>query len=192
MVYTGRLGLSDKGRHAPAFFEALTRLVKSVPEVADKLRIHFVGELSPAEKEALSELVALGVVRLHGLVERSRSLGFQRAATMLLLVSASGKTSVATSKLFEYLNAGRPILGVTRNTAAEKIIIKTRAGFVVDPADADAIYRMLERLVLDPRAIGSVNRCASEIEKYSRPNQMEVLASFLRGLSTAKTAAGPA
>ena len=65
------------------------------------------------------------------------------------LEDAKKKGQIPRSKLFEYLNAGRPILGVTRNTAAEKIIVKTGAGFVVDPGDVDAISRMLERLVLD-------------------------------------------
>jgi glycosyltransferase involved in cell wall biosynthesis len=192
LVYTGRLGLSEKGRHAPAFIEAVTRVVKTVPQVADKLRIHFLGELSASEVQALSELIEMGVGRIHGLVDRSRALGFQRAATMVLLITASGKTSVATSKLFEYLNSGRPILGVTRNTAAERIIIKTQAGLVVDPDDADAIARMIEGLVVDPRVIGSVKRSEGEIEKYSRPNQMKVLASFLRDLTPATTAAGQA
>jgi hypothetical protein len=40
--------------------------------------------------------------------------------------------------------------------------------------------------------MGSVSRRVGEIEKYSRPNQMEVLASFLRGLTPATIAAGQA
>jgi glycosyltransferase involved in cell wall biosynthesis len=190
LVYTGRLGLSEKGRHASVFTEAVMRLVKDVPEVADKLRIHLVGEFSAAEKGELTELIALGIVRLHGLVDRARALGFQRAATMLLLVATSGKTSVATGKLFEYLNAGRPILGVTRNTAAEKIILQTRAGFVVDPADSDAIYGMLKGVVLDPESVDSINPRVNEIEKYSRHRQMEVLAAFLSSVATGAIAVG--
>lgn len=190
LVYTGRLGMSEKGRRASVFMGAVSRVVKDLPEVAAKLRIHLVGEFSSAEKGALSELIELGLIRVHGLVERRRSLGFQRAATLLLLVVPPGKTSVATSKLFEYLNSGRPILGVTRNTAAEKIILQTQSGFVVDPADPDAIYRMLARAVLDPGFLDSINRCDTEIEKYSRPHQMEVFASFLRGVATAPSAAG--
>ncbi len=185
VVYTGRLGLSEKGRHAPGLIEAVTRLVKDLPEVAQKLRIHFVGELSAAERDAFSELVDRGTVRIHGLVNRSRALGFQRAATVLLLVVATGKSSVATSKLFEYLNAGPPILGVTRGTAAERIIVQTGAGFVVDPADTEAIYGAFRNLVMDPRAMASIERNAVEIAKYSRPHQMELLASFLKRVATA-------
>jgi glycosyltransferase involved in cell wall biosynthesis len=189
LVYTGRLSLSEKGRHASVFTQTVTRLVKDSPAVADKLRIHFVGEFSAAEKAEWSALIDAGVVRFHGLLSRPRALGFQRAATMLLLVASSGKTSVATGKLFEYLNAGRPILGVTRNTAAEKIILETRAGVVVDPADGDAIYGMLERLVLEPHSMASIDPCAAEVQKYSRHRQMEVLASFLKGLVPAAGAA---
>jgi glycosyltransferase involved in cell wall biosynthesis len=189
LVYTGRLGQSEKGRQASVFADAVTRLVKDSPAVADKLRIHLVGEFSAAEQREWSDLIDAGVVRLHGLVNRPRALGFQRAASMLLLVASSGKTSVATGKLFEYLNAGRPILGVTRNTAAEKIIVKTRAGVVVDPADGDAIRAMLARVVLEPDYMGSIDRCDSEIRKYSRHRQMEVLASFLKSLAPDAVAA---
>jgi glycosyltransferase involved in cell wall biosynthesis len=111
-------------------------------------------------------------------------LGFQRAATMLLLIAVTAKTSVATGKLFEYLNAGRPILGVTRKTAAESIILQTQSGYVVDPADPDAIGEILKRLVLDPALLRSIVPCRDEIENYSRPRQMERLAAFLKGVAS--------
>jgi glycosyltransferase involved in cell wall biosynthesis len=183
VVYTGRLGLSERGRHATAFLDAVTLLIKNVPEVADRLRIHYVGQFSAREKATLARLIELGIVCHHGFLERPRTIGFQRAATLLLLVAATSRTSVATGKLFEYLNSGRPILGLTRGTAAEKIIIETQSGFVVNPDDVDAVYQMLERLVLDPRVIGSLSPCVNEIEKYSRPHQLEVLASFLKGFA---------
>ena len=156
--------------------------MRDVPAIADKLRLHLVGEFSAEEKRQLDELISRGIVRMHGLVDRPRALGFQRAATLLLLVATTGKTSVATSKLFEYLNAGKPILGVTRNTAAEKIILETQTGFVVDPADAEAIYSTLRRLVLEPGFIGSIKPRAEAIERYSRPRQMEALSAYLREL----------
>jgi glycosyltransferase involved in cell wall biosynthesis len=183
LVYTGRLGLSEEGRHSAAFSTALTRLVKDSTEVANRLRVHFVGEFLPKEKKEFAELVERRTVLFHGMVGRPRALGFQRAATALLLIAASGKTSVATGKLFEYLNAGRPILGVTRNTAAETIILETGAGVVADPGDADAIQKTLRRLVLDPDFCNSVKPRADAVAKYSRPNQMRLLASFLQGVA---------
>jgi len=182
VVYTGRLGLSDRGRHAWAFVEAVTRLIKESPEAAGKLRIHFIGDFSSEERRALAELVQLGIVRIHGFVDRPRAIGFQRAATLLLLLAATARTSVATGKLFEYLNTGRPILALTKNTVAEKIIIRTKTGIVADPNDADAIYRILRRLLLDPGFVDLPDRNVSEIAQYSRLHQMGILASFLRGL----------
>ena len=186
LVYTGRLGLSEKGRKASAFVEGVTCAVQNSAQVADRLRIHLVGEFSKEERAALTHLIERGIVRLHPFVERRKALGFQRAATMLLLVASSGKTSVATSKLFEYLGAGRPILGVTRNTAAEQIILQTKTGFVVDPDDAAAVGRVLTRLIEDPGYVDSVRRSESEIEKFSRANQMRVLAEFLRDVASAR------
>ena len=174
LVYTGRLGLSEKGRHASAFVDGVTRAVKASPELTARLRIHLIGEFSSNERGALSNLIELGTVRLHPFVER-------------LLVATSGKMSVATSKLFEYLASGRPILGITRKTAAEKIILQTHAGFVVDPEDPEAIKSMLTRLVLKPELISGVKRNESEIEKYSRPNQMRILAEFLKQIVTVRS-----
>jgi glycosyltransferase involved in cell wall biosynthesis len=188
MVYTGRLGLSEKGRQASVFIETLTRLVRDVPQVATRLRLHLVGEFSVAERAQLGELADRGSVRFHGLVDRSRALGFQRAADLLLLIATTGKTSVATSKLFEYLNAGQPILGVTRNTAAEKIILETQAGVVVDPVDADAIYSVLRRLITEPSYLESINPRPDAIARYSRPRQMEELAAYLRELAAVNAA----
>jgi glycosyltransferase involved in cell wall biosynthesis len=189
LVYTGRLGFSEKGRQASAFIEGVTRAVERSQEVNDQLRIHFVGDFSASEKSALSALIARGTVRIHAFVDRPRALGFQRCATMLLLVATSGKTSVATSKLFEYLTAGPPILGVTRKTAAERVLLETRAGFVVDPNDPHAIETLLTRLVLEPELRNSLKRNEGEIATYSSPNQMRVLADLLREVVTARTPA---
>lgn len=181
LVYTGRLGLSERGRRSPALFVALTRLADESPGASRRLRVHFVGELTDGERAALSGLTARGIVRDHGLLPRARAIGFQRAATVLLLVTAAGKTSVATSKLFEYLSAGRPILGLTRGTAAADIIRRTGAGLLVDPDDADAIHDTLRRLMLEPGFLAaSVHPVQREIDSYSRPRQMEGLAKLLR------------
>src|SRR5205823_5459560 len=130
-------------------FTALTRLAKEDRSVVDMLRIHFVGDLSGQELRAATPLIELGMVKVHGLLPRPRAIGFQRAATMLLLVTAAGRTSMATGKLFEYLRAGRPVLGLTHTTVAEKIILAAGVGFVVDPNDADGIRTLLRRLVLE-------------------------------------------
>jgi glycosyltransferase involved in cell wall biosynthesis len=187
IVYTGRLEMSEKGRRASSFLAAVEQLVADSPLIGERLRVHLLGEFSGAELASLSPLVERGIVRVHGFVDRERSLGFQRAANLLLLVASSGKASVVTGKLFEYLASGRPILGVTRGTAAERIILETGAGYVVDPADSTAIRVTLERAVADPDFLGSLRRRDEEIEKYSRPRQMEVLASFLREVVDAST-----
>jgi glycosyltransferase involved in cell wall biosynthesis len=185
LVYTGRLGLSEQGREASGFIGAVQRLIVERPELAASLRVHFVGELSPSEVASLASLQARGIVCIHGLVPRAKSLGFQRAATMLLFFAPAGKASVATSKLFEYLNAGRPIFGVTRGTAAEKIIRETRTGVLVDPGDGDAIHEVLRRCVLEPGFLSQLSGRADEIATYSRVQQMKQLATFLKSLALA-------
>ena len=63
---------------------------------------------------------------------------------MLLLVTSASAASVTTSKLFEYLASGRPVLALTGRSAAAELIEELDAGIVVAPDDVEGICRALE------------------------------------------------
>lgn len=180
IVHTGRLGTSEKGRGVDALSTALHMLVERSPKMAQKLQLHFVGQLSQAEQNCLAPLIEQGIVKVWGHQPRAKALGFQRNADVLLLITAPDKASIATGKLFEYLAANKPILALTRGTEAARIVNETGAGVVVPPDDPEKIADAIEALIRhDGVLFGGRNE--ESIDVFSRGRQMAVLASMLKG-----------
>jgi glycosyltransferase involved in cell wall biosynthesis len=136
VVYTGAFSLGRKTIDPRPFFQSLKKLPERIRE---NMEVLLIGELAAGEKDYLSDLGLEDIVRVLPQVEKARSLAYQLSADVLLLVASFDK-SVATSKLYEYLYAGRPILAVSLDDAAAATIVKrTQSGIVVNPADPSAI-----------------------------------------------------
>jgi glycosyltransferase involved in cell wall biosynthesis len=130
----------------------------------------------------LSGLARRGVARLYGQVGREQALAFQRRAGLLLLVTAPDRSSVATTKIFEYLQARRPILALAPSSSAAEIVKKCRCGWVVPPLATNEIRGILERLVDDPDLDRKVDLSLAAIAAYSFPASVAKLNELLRDL----------
>jgi glycosyltransferase involved in cell wall biosynthesis len=186
IVHTGRLGMSRKdisakGMGVDALSAGLRMLLERSPETARKVQLHFVGQLTTAEKNRLAPLEEQGMVKLWGHKPRAMALGFQRKADILLLITAPDKASIATGKLFEYLAANKPILALTRGTEAARIVNDTGAGVVVSPDGPEEIAEAIEGIIRNDGVLFG-ERNEKSISVFSRDRQMEVLASMLTAL----------
>lgn len=96
------------------------------------------------------------------MLDRPQTLRLQRDADSLLLLTAGNRTGEATSKLFEYLYADRPILVLGERTAAARIVERARAGAVVPGDHPERIADALRALVrgdadgFDPETLAEV------------------------------------
>jgi glycosyltransferase involved in cell wall biosynthesis len=111
-VYTGRLYGREKSLEA--FLAALATLPPDVKAL-------FVGD--PLRVRPLAERFGvLDRVRIEGSVPHAVALGYQRAADALLLITGT-KAESMSSKVFEYLRAGRPVFAITvPHSAATKLL----------------------------------------------------------------------
>ena len=80
--------------------------------------------------------------RAPRVLARDEVLARQRCADALLLLT-SHNPSEATSKVFEYLAAGKPILALAHGNEAARIVEETRSGLTVPPDDVDKIAEAL-------------------------------------------------
>lgn len=111
LVHVGSMNAS---RDVPQVWQALAELCMRDAFFRERLRIRFVG---PVDQGVLASLAAAG---LQDRVERLGSVGhdramreMQRARVLLLSVNDTPNAKgVLTSKVFEYLAVGRPILAV--------------------------------------------------------------------------------
>ncbi len=138
ITYTGAL----YGRRKPdTFLAALGKLVREGAVPRDKITVEFIGHfhadrlLGQAESEGLG-----GIVKCTSFIEHSECIKKLAYSDCLLLIEGGGKGGEAffTGKIFEYINAGRPILAcIPANGAAAGVIRETRTGLVSDFYDVD-------------------------------------------------------
>jgi len=171
------------GRRDPKpFLRALARVDEDV--VA-----RFVGDFREADRATIAELGLEKRVELVPYLPRREALALQRDSDALLLLIPAGEGRgrfVVSTKVFEYLAAGRPILAaVPEDGAAAALLRETGAGSVVPPDDVDAIAEALSALVgrwrdgsLDGVALAPDVRAA-----LSRRARVERFAELLRSLS---------
>lgn len=170
------------GRRDPKpFLRALARVDGDV--VA-----RFVGDFRDSDRATIAELGLEDKVELVPYLPRSEALALQRDSDALLLLIPRGEGRgrfVVSTKVFEYLAAGRPILAaVPREGAAAGLLHETGAGIVVPPDDPDAIADALSGLVTSWRE-GSLNGVTLEPDVragLSRRARIERFAELLRSL----------
>ena len=186
LVHTGRMAIA---RSTPApLLEAVRRLRASAPDLAARLEVVFAGPLSSEEAALLAAPDLAGTVRVVGSLDRPRALALQRDASSLLVVTeGSGRRSVATGKLFEYLAAERPILVLGDDTEAARIVEETRAGLATSATDPDRIADALRRLVADeiPFAPDAAAR-----DRYAYPAVAARVAALVAEVASADSSVG--
>lgn len=183
IVFTGRFALSDRYNRADFFFDAVRLLLDQQPDLAEKLRIHLVGEYRSQELAQLRDLIDQKIIAAHGFVARERALAFQAAADLLLIITPPDRRSATSAKIFEYLCAGRPILALTHQTVLADILRGTRSGWIVHPHKPKEIAGILFRLLTDPGFYNSLNPDQKRIDQYSVQSQLEKLSHILEKLS---------
>jgi glycosyltransferase involved in cell wall biosynthesis len=162
----------------------LTALARLSPEVVAR----FVGDFRRSDLDWVRANGMEDRLELLPYTPRQRSLELQRGSDALLLllpdVGERGQ-DVPSGKLFEYLAAGRPILGAVppAGTAAQ-LIREADAGIVVAPDDVNGIQHALETLVNRWRAheLADVSLPPALAQRISRRTRAAELATLLKSI----------
>lgn len=178
---TDRLTIVHAGGINPHFRDPvpLLRALKQAAAVgilnADQVRVRFLGGGAYADSAELRKAVA--DIGLSGSVEIISRLPYANAlqelanADVLLLLQASEDTrGLVPAKLYEYLRMQKPVLALTLGGEASALLEQTGGGFVVDPADAAQLARVLGE-IFSRWQQGTLGRCRASqavVQRYDR------------------------
>jgi nucleoside-diphosphate-sugar epimerase/glycosyltransferase involved in cell wall biosynthesis len=130
VLYTGRI---YPGKRNPlALIRAIEYLIDAGQITRGQVCVDFYGVNTNLIDAEIGIIKYPEIVKQHGYVPRSRALELQQSADLLLMLESGDNDSKGflTGKIFEYIAAGRPIIGIgsTDDSAIAMVLSETRCG----------------------------------------------------------------
>jgi len=169
-------------RNPELLWKVLAELLKENASFKENLQIQLVGVVGQTVQESILAYELGDYTQMLGYVPHNKVLELQPQSQVLLLLEIDSEETkgILPGKLFEYLNAKRPILAIgPKDWEAAKIVIATNSGIGLVSGDEIALKNVLLKwFQLYQEAQLDCN--SKEIEKYSRKELTHQLANFIR------------
>lgn len=168
--------------------EGLVQLKRKNPKLAAQLRLLFVGEGLQELSErvvglGLEDMIEMRLPTSHAEIRRLQ----QESHGFLVLGRTSGRKGhelVAGAKLFGYLQAARPIIGVVPNDETRRILRHVGSSIIADVDDPVGVMVAFEN-ILEAWSQGALERLVPNravCETYSSQCQVNALVQALEGV----------
>lgn len=167
IVHTGLLTAEG---NPVELWKALGERCRSDAEFASSFKLTLAGKTDAAVLDSIRQAGLTEYMTDLGYIDHNKAVLQQRKASVLILpIREEPETkAILPGKLFEYLAARRPILGVGTGEGAMSVVLKeTGAGRIFDWDDSAGISKYVDSLWNAFKA-GGVMIPDADIEKYSR------------------------
>jgi len=183
LAFTGTLNLMED---AGTLLEAVAEVLGRHPEARRRLRVDLAGPYDLDYEDRALALGLKGIVRFPGALSHADARALQRGADALLLWKPRGEgfRTMVPGKLYEYLDAGRPILAMLPADDEAAGLVR-RAGWpVLPPGDRAALARGLETRYMAWKESGRVPDARPDwLGENTRAHLAARLATQLDGLA---------
>ena len=142
----GYFGSIYGDRSFEVLLEALARLEPSPLRPA----VHWYGELMGDHPMRLNldAYVAEGVLSVHSPLSYAAARQAMQSYHLLLVVPSPSYPEELTTKFYDYVDAGRPVLALAQaDSLLGRLVRQARVGLVVSPTDSTAVHGQLKRLI---------------------------------------------
>jgi glycosyltransferase involved in cell wall biosynthesis len=179
VTYTGTIAESYEFTN---FIEAFSLLVKNNAGV--KMRLRFVGTLPGLWREKLQQAVG-DVLEVTGYVSHGQSVKYllESSALLLIIPQVHDNKGILTGKLFEYLAARKPLIGIGPcDGEAAGIIDECKAGKMFDYKDTLQLSSYLGQLLQAWKEKRNIDLQGEEYRRFSRRELTSRLAGIINEL----------
>ncbi len=159
-------------RNPMNLWKALSELVSEHKDLGKDLKINLAGAMDYAVSKSIDEANLGDRVNRLGNVPFQEAINLMKRSRLLLLLimNTPEARGILTGKLFEYMNAGRPILAIGPTDGEVGHVLKeTLTGHIVEYQNKEAIKKQILDFYVQYRE-GTLKVTPTNIEKYSRKN----------------------
>lgn len=169
------------GRNPLGLWKALKELVKQDDAFAQALEIQLAGVVGEEVLQSISGFGLNNFVERLGYLPHNKVVELQQKSQVLLLLEIDSEETkgIIPGKLFEYLNAKRPILAIgPKGWEAGAMVEATHAGSFVGHSEVEEIKDVLLEW-FNQFQKGNLECQSVDIEKYHRRALTESLVKFI-------------
>ncbi len=175
------VGLMNADRNPISFWKAISEICKENNNFADDYQVQFVGEIASEVRFSLEEYQIKNVLDIGYVLHQKVTTCQQKTQVLLLSVNnVKSAKGIITGKIFEYLQAKRPILaiGPIDGDLAE-ILNETNSGKIVNFDDVVNLKKEILQMYNSYKS-GKLESNSTNIDQYHRRNLTEKLAKIIK------------
>ncbi|HEY9183947.1 MAG TPA: glycosyltransferase family 4 protein [Salegentibacter sp.] len=176
------IGSLLSGRNPKFLWENFRELIAEDAEFKNSFKLRLVGKVSPEVIKSIKANKLEDHLELIPYVSHMEALKLQRKSQVLLLLEIDSieTRGIIPGKIFEYLNAKRPIMAIgPKKWDVQKILKETGAGECFEYTDKEAVKIQLKKLFSEYKK-GALISEPKNITQYSRKMLTGKLANLLK------------
>ncbi|MGB0891150.1 MAG: glycosyltransferase family 4 protein [Flavobacteriaceae bacterium] len=177
------IGLMNADRNPRILWEVLLELIDENKEFKNDIEVKLIGKIAEEVETSLDRLPK-EIINRVGYVSHEKVKNYQQKSQVLLLAvnkvpSAKG---IITGKIFEYLQAKRPILAIgPKDGDLAEILSETNSGIIVDFKDKNQLKQEIIKLYSKFKN-GNLKVNSKNIEQYHRKELTKKLSEVIKEL----------
>jgi hypothetical protein len=147
IVHAGHLAVNQ---NPTGLWAALKKLIDEGKDLRQKLRIEFYGSIHSLVHKSIIDCGLESYAVFHSYIPHDELVAVMKRAALLFFVvpETSYAKGIPTSKLFDYMGAGRPILGIGPvDGEAAAILQQSNTGVMLDWLDEERIQAVVSKML---------------------------------------------
>ena len=176
-------GSLKANQHPGAFITALQNIDTKYPDIANKISFEFYGSIDPAIRDEFLTINNNITTEFYGFISHDEMMKLVLSSQLLLLAIGRTKNSkfALSTKVFEYMISGNPVLGVgPTDGAASKLVAETKIGSFFERNDEHGIENyLLSVFKAYQNGTKSITPNEAAIDKYSFEHLTKELESIM-------------
>lgn len=175
------IGLMNADRNPPILWKAIRELCDKNRDFKRDFQLQLIGSVDVSVKKSVKQYGLEKNVKFISYISYEKVQRYQKASQILLLIvnNVPNAKGIITGKIFEYLQAKRPILAIAPvDGDLANILIETNSGDVVNFDSKNGLKEILFQYYTHYKQ-GHLQTISKNIERYHRKNLTKQLSEII-------------